>query len=162
MTGETTPKYKVGVALSGGGARGFAHLGALKAIEEAGIKIDVLAGVSAGSVAAALFASGNPSEKVMDEFNSRKFKDFAQLTLRFSRHNGFFGLEKFEKFIADMVSPYKNLEELPIPTFIGVTNFDSGMQAEFHAGEIAPRVVASCSIPICFPPKEIEGVRYVD
>jgi len=157
-----SPKYRIGVALSGGGARGFAHLGALKAMQEAGLKIDVLAGVSAGSVAAVLYSAGIPVEQAMDEFRKCKFSDFAALNFHFSKNSGLFSLERFEKFISDLVSPYNKLEELPIPTYIGVTDFDAGTQAEFHDGEIAPRVIASCSIPICFPPKIIDGIRYVD
>lgn len=159
---DSNMEFEVGVALSGGGARGFAHLGALKAMHEAGLKIDVLAGVSAGSVAAVLFAAGIPVDDVMDEFNRRKFWDFAGLNFHFNTKNGLFSLDRFEKFISDMVKPYQTLEQLPIPTFIGATDFDNGLQAEFHTGDIAPRVIASCSIPICFPPKLINGTRYVD
>lgn len=159
---DNSVKYGIGVALSGGGARGFAHLGALKAIIDAGIKIDVLAGVSAGSVAAVLFSAGIPLEKVTTEFTKRKFSDFAELNFRFNRKSGLFSLDRFEQFLRETIAPYHNLEELPIPTYIGVTDFDGGTQAEFHTGEIAPRVVASCSIPICFPPKVIDNVRYVD
>ena len=61
-------KYKLGVALSGGGARGFAHVGALMAIEEAGLKPDIIAGVSAGSVVAVLYASGMPLDEMSNIF----------------------------------------------------------------------------------------------
>lgn len=57
------PPYRLGVALSGGGARGFAHVGALKALEEAGMKPDVIAGVSAGAVAAVMYAAGVPPRR---------------------------------------------------------------------------------------------------
>lgn len=156
------PPYRVGVALSGGGARGFAHLGALKAMQEIGLQIDVLSGVSAGSVAAVLFSSGVSVEKAVNEFNRRKFRDFTTFNIHFNRKSGLLSLNPFEEFISEMTQPYRNLEDLPIPTYIGVTDFDSGTPAEFHTGEIAPRVVASCSIPIVFPPKSINGVRYVD
>lgn len=155
-------KYGIGVALSGGGARGFAHLGALKALIDAGIRIDAVAGVSAGSVASVVFSAGVSIDEIMEEFGRRKFSDFVEYNFRFNRKSGLFSLDRFEAFIEETVAPYKRLEELPVPTYIGVTDFDGGTQAEFHKGPIAPIVVASCSIPICFPPREIEGKRYVD
>ena len=69
-------KYKLGVALSGGGARGFAHVGALMAIEEAGLKPDIIAGVSAGSVVAVLYASGMPLDEMSNIFDKKGFSDF--------------------------------------------------------------------------------------
>lgn len=64
------PPYRLGVALSGGGARGFAHVGALKALEEAGMKPDVIAGVSAGAVAAVMYAAGVPLDEMLSLFTS--------------------------------------------------------------------------------------------
>ncbi len=69
--------YRLGVALSGGGARGFAHAGALKAIEEAGLKPDIIAGVSAGSIVAVLYAAGVHPENMLKLFSERAFTDFA-------------------------------------------------------------------------------------
>ncbi len=162
---ETRKKSEVkglGIALSGGGARGFAHLGALKALEEDGVKPDIIAGVSAGSVVAVLYASGLSVEKIMTLFNKRHFKDFCEFNFSFNKSSGFFCLDRFRECLREWISPYEKLEDLPIPTFLGVTDFSNGCQAEFHSGEIAPRVVASCSIPICFEPVVIDGVTYVD
>lgn len=71
--------YRLGVALSGGGARGFAHAGALMAIEEAGLRPDAIAGVSAGSVVAVLYAGGVEPLKMADMFARTGFRDFAEL-----------------------------------------------------------------------------------
>lgn len=157
-----SPDYKLGLALSGGGARGFAHLGAIRALEEAGLKPDILAGVSAGSVVAAMYGAGVPIDDIMSAFTNRKFSDFANVNFRINTKRALFDFDKFKDFVAEMVSPYKNLEELPIPTFIGVTDFDHGEAAEFHEGDIAESVAASCSIPICFRPRLINGISYVD
>lgn len=154
--------YRLGVAFSGGGARGFAHLGALKALEEVGLKPDILSGVSAGSVVAVLYASGLSPEKIMSLFNNRKFKDFCEFSFSLSRKTGFFSLDRFKEFVRETVAPYVNLEDLPVPAYLGVTDFNAGAPAEFHTGEIADRVAASCSIPICFNPAVIDGVVYVD
>ncbi|MDE6224638.1 MAG: patatin-like phospholipase family protein, partial [Muribaculaceae bacterium] len=154
--------YKLGLALSGGGARGFAHLGAIRAIEEVGLKPDIVAGVSAGSVIAVLYGAGISVDDIMSAFTDRKFSDFANVNLRINANQGLFDFSKFKNFIAEMVAPYVNLEDLPIPTFVGVTDFDHGVPTEFHNGNIADAVAASCSIPICFRPQIINGVSYVD
>lgn len=150
--------YKLGVALSGGGARGFAHAGALMAIEEAGLKPDVMAGVSAGSVVAVLYAAGFKPLQIAQLFARRTFRDFAELSLG---QGGLFRIDRFMNFISKAI-PYRRLEDLPIPTYLGVTDLENGKAVYFDRGEIAPRVVASCSIPIVFRPMRIDGCTYVD
>lgn len=156
---QQSKPYKLGIALSGGGARGFAHAGALKALDEAGYKPDVLAGVSAGSIAAVLYSAGVSSEDMLTLFNSKKLSDFCKLSV--IDGEGMFSLRKFEKFIENAVG-IDRLEKLPIPTYIGVTDIDHGEPAEFHEGTLGQRVMASCSIPIVFSPVEIDGTHYVD
>ncbi|MDE7449109.1 MAG: patatin-like phospholipase family protein [Paramuribaculum sp.] len=150
--------YRIGVALSGGGARGFAHAGALKAMEDMGIRPDILAGVSAGSVAAVMYAGGMRPEEIVDAFKEARFSDFAEIGVP---RQGFFSLERFRKFLSDHV-PYEKLEDLPLPVVIGATDFDNCVKACFESGPLVERVVASCSIPIVFRPVVIDGVRYVD
>lgn len=156
---DLQPRHKLGIALSGGGARGFAHLGALKALEEAGYKPDILAGVSAGSVAAVMYAAGLPLDGILKLFSQTKFTDFCSFRLKSG--GGLFSLTKFKNFIAK-VTGVELLEDLPIPTYIGVTDLDNGVAAEFHSGPIGERVTASCSIPIIFTPVKIDGKHYVD
>lgn len=152
-------KFRLGLALTGGGARGFAHAGALAAIEEAGHRPDILAGVSAGSVVATLYSAGVEPLQIMKLFADQKAKSFVDFN---PRGGGFFSISPFRKFIEKNLAPYRNLEDLPIPTYIGVTDFDRGIPTEFHSGPIAERVMASCSIPIAFHPVTIEGTSYVD
>lgn len=153
------PPYRLGVALSGGGARGFAHVGALKALEEAGMKPDVIAGVSAGAVAAVMYAAGVPLDEMLSLFTSTKFTDFARPSL--IHGDGMFSLMRFKQFIEEATG-IDRLENLRIPTYVGVTDLDHGEPAEFHEGLLGERVVASCSIPIVFSPVEINGIHYVD
>lgn len=153
------PGVRIGVALSGGGARGFAHAGALAAIEEAGLKPDVLAGVSAGSVVAVLYAAGMRPSRFTKIFADHSFRDFVKIR---PKSNGLFGLAPFGRFIQHYAGKYKMLEDLPIPVYVGVTNFDEGTPEVFHSGEIGPRVMASCCIPIVFQPVTINGTQYVD
>ncbi len=151
--------YRLGIALSGGGARGFAHAGALKAIEEAGLKPDVIAGVSAGSIAGVLYASGLPPTELVPLFSKTKFTDFCKLSIRDG--GGLFSINNLKKFMVKNAG-VENLEDLPIPTYVGVTNLDLGIPAEFHEGPLGERVMASCSIPIVFQPVKIDGTNYVD
>lgn len=153
------PPYRLGVALSGGGARGFAHVGALKALEEAGMKPDVIAGVSAGAVAAVMYAAGVPLDEMLSLFTSTKFTDFARPSL--IHGDGMFSLMRFKQFIEEATG-IDRLENLRIPTYVGVTDLDHGEPVEFHEGPLGERVVASCSIPIVFSPVEIDGIHYVD
>lgn len=156
--GEKRP-YRLGVALSGGGARGFAHAGALMAIEESGLKPDIIAGVSAGSVVAVLYAAGVSPIEIASIFSDQSFRDFAELNIG---SGGLFNIKRFGKFILRNLNGIRRLEDLNIPTYIGATDFDHGCPVEFHEGEIAPRLRASCSIPIVFTPVVIDGVKYVD
>lgn len=161
ISSATEPRrpYRLGVALSGGGARGFAHVGALKALDEAGLKPDVVAGVSAGSIAGVLYAAGVPFDQMLAMFSQTKFTDFCKLSI--SNGEGVFSLGKFKKFI-EKATGVERLEELKIPTYIGVTDLDNGVPDEFHDGPIGERVMASCSIPIVFQPVKINGTHYVD
>lgn len=151
------PRY--GVAFGGGGARGFAHIGVMVAMERYGIKPGILSGVSAGSVAAVLYGAGLTPGEIIECFaESQKFGDFTEWSVPKS---GFFKLEKFGRLIESWL-PVKNLEELEIPTVVCATNFDKGTSVGWCKGEIVPRVLASCSIPIVFQPIKINGVHYVD
>lgn len=158
IAGQAGP-YKLGLALSGGGARGFAHAGALKAIEEAGLKPDIIAGVSAGSIVAVLYAAGVAPENMLKLFSERAFTDFASIQIG---SGGLFGIDKFKNFILKAIGGDRNLEDLNIPTYLGVTDLDHGVPHEFHSGPIGPRMMASCSIPIVFKPVRIDGTYYVD
>lgn len=166
MTPSDTPApatdsrpYNVGVALSGGGARGLAHAGALIAIEQAGLKPDIIAGVSAGSAAAVLYAGGLCPLDMVSLFANSSFRDFADLNFG---NGGLFRIDKFGKFVLSAIGDKQRLEDLDIPTYIGATDMDNARGVAFDSGEILPRMVASCSIPIIFPPVEIDGVHYVD
>lgn len=150
----------LGVALSGGGARGFAHIGVLKALEEHGLKPDVIAGVSAGAVIAVLYAAGVPFEDMMKIFSKTAFREYAEFQMR---GGGFFKLDRFRKHIMDAIgSRYQRLEDLNIPTYLGVTNLDDGESEVLSSGPLGDAMIASCSIPILFKPVKINGKRYVD
>ena len=152
-----TPTY--GVAFAGGGVRGFVHVGVIKALEEYGIKPQIISGVSAGSIAAVLYGAGFTPDEMWECFAEfQKFGDFTEFAVPTS---GFFTLDKFGKLL-DSWLPVKKLEELNIPTIVCATNYDKGTSVGWAKGEIVPRVLASCSIPILFKPMVINGTHYVD
>lgn len=153
-----TRPYKVGIALSGGGARGFAHAGALLALEEAGIKPDIMAGVSAGSIVSALYASGMKPEEILNIFDGVKFNDLCELSVP---KDGFFSLDRFKRFMRKHISS-ELIEDLPMPTLICATDLDNGVPVAFDCGNVVNAIVASCSIPIVFKPVKINSNYYVD
>ena len=155
----STRPYRIGVAMSGGGARGFVHVGALRAIEEAGLKPDIVAGVSAGSIVAVLYAAGVPLDDIVKEFSESKFRDFCNWNVG---RGALFNMRPFKKFVLRMLGNKRNFEDLNIPVYIGATDFDNGKEVAFSTGPIADKLIASCSIPIVFPPVKIDGVNYVD
>ena len=151
-------KYKLGLALSGGGVRGFAHIGALRALEDLGIKPDIIAGVSAGSVVASFYASGMTPDDIFDIFSNVDMSKFLQVDISKS---GFLKLDKFRRFIAKNL-PVENIEQLAMPAIIAATNIEQQQEMAFTTGDIAERVVASCSIPLVFRPVKIDDSYYVD
>ena len=155
---EKERPYRLGFALSGGGARGFAHVGVLRAFEERGIKPDVLAGTSAGSIVAALYADGYAPQHIIKLFSELNVRELVDVTL--PRNS----LLKFDKFVHFLESKFhaKCIEDLQIPTLITVTDFDHGKSVFFDKGDLPIRVAASCAIPIVFAPIEIDGIHYVD
>jgi len=149
----------MGLALSGGGAKGFSHIGVFKAFENFGLHPDVMSGVSAGAIAAALYGAGLTSDDIIECFlEASNFDDFTEWALP---KQGFFKLDRLCKLLESWL-PVRNLEEMKIPTIICATDLDNAKSVGWIKGEIAPRVVASCSIPIIFNPVKIAGVNYVD
>lgn len=155
---ENKHKYKIGLALSGGGVKGFAHAGAIKALEEYGIKPEIISGTSAGAIAGVLYSAGYKPEEIYQMFFSKDFNNFIALTLPKS---GLFNPAKFIEFLRDKIK-YKNIEDLPIPVRVVTTDLDHGKSVVFSKGDIAERVMASATIPIVFVPTKIDGVHYVD
>lgn len=155
---KNTPKYNIGLSLSGGGAKGFAHIGALKALTERGIRPDIIAGTSAGSIAGAFYAAGVSPERTMRLFVEENLKDFVHFTLN---GKSFLKYDGFAEFLERSL-PVRYFEDLKIPLYVVASNFDTGEYEVFSEGELIPRLLASCTIPVIFPPIKINGMRYVD
>lgn len=149
----------VGYAFSGGGARGFSHIGVIKALEQFDIHPNVMAGVSAGSVAAVMYGAGLTPDDM-----TKCFKEFSKISSYASWKvpgNSLMKIDKFGKLLESWL-PVRYLEQLQIPTIVCATDFQHCKSIGWGKGEIAPRVLASCSIPIVFEPVKINDGIYVD
>lgn len=149
---------RVGLALSGGGARGFAHVGVLMAMEELGIVPCAIAGVSAGSIVAVLYASGMKAADIAKAFGEMSMGDLTEIAMP---KNGFLKLTKLKEFLKKRIAATR-IEELPMRAIVCATDFDNCRPVAFEEGPIGDCVTASCSIPIVFQPVKINGVTYVD
>lgn len=155
---DRTFPYNIGLALSGGGAKGFAHLGALQVLEERGIKPDIISGTSAGAIVGAYYAAGLKPKEILKLFLKHDAMDFISFTIP---KEAFLKYDGFIKFLKETL-PVKRFEDLNVPLCVVASDFDKGECKVFTEGELLPRVIASCSIPILFKPVMIDGVRYVD
>ncbi|NDV79200.1 patatin-like phospholipase family protein [Dysgonomonas sp. 511] len=150
--------YQLGIALSGGGAKGFAHLGVLAALNEAGLFPQVVSGTSAGAFAGVLYADGHSPEEILSFFKKKAFKEFASFTIP---QGGFFKTDGFQTFLKKHLRA-RNFEDLKIPLRVVATDIEHGESRVFSSGQLIPAVIASCSVPIIFRPVEIKGHYYVD
>ena len=155
---KTIKPYKLGLALSGGGSKGFAHLGALKAMEEFGLKPEIIAGTSAGALMGLLYADGYKPDEIAELFKGKEFKSFAEFQVP---RVGIFSSIGFRKFLKTHLHA-KCFEDLAIPLIVVATDLDNGQSVNFDKGPLIEVVTASCSVPLMFNPVEIDGIHYVD
>ncbi len=150
--------FRIGLALSGGGIKGLTHAGVLKALEEEGIKPDVISGVSAGGIVGALYADGHSPDSIASIFHNVAFRKMTKIKVP---DGGFFTNEPFEKHIAKNLTA-RTFEELAIPLRIVATNLDKGESTVFKNGNLMEAVMASATVPVLFSPRQIDGEHYVD
>ena len=155
-------KPKIGLALGGGAARGFAHIGVIKALENQGIKPDLVVGTSAGSVIAALYASGNSGTDLNRMALTLDEASITDWALPFSGKFG--GMIKGDALQSTVNRLVKNqrIENMPIPLGIVATDLQTGAGILFQRGDTGQAVRASCSVPGVFQPSVINGHEYVD
>lgn len=151
---------KLGIALGGGSARGFAHLGVLKVLEEEGIKIDLIAGCSMGSLLGGIYASGFPLDKLIDIADSFKALKYVDLAAPFISEGDIHG-NKIEKLIGDLTGDIL-IENAKIPFACLATCIEDGAARYFTSGKMYEAIRASISLPAIFVPVEIDGKTYVD
>ncbi len=152
-------EHRTGITLSGGAARGITHLGVLKALEEEGLRPDVISGVSGGAILGALYASGWDPEDILEAFAEEKL--FRNLQLSFPR-KGFMSMDGLFDILEKHLKA-RYFSDLKIPLYVSATDFKTGKQAVFHEGDLFQALKASSAIPILFKPIEDDkGNVYVD
>jgi NTE family protein len=149
---------RVGLALSGGFARGIAHIGVLKVFQENQIPIDYLAGTSVGALVATTFASGVSLDQMQGQAAATQFKDFGRWTLSWM---GLATNERLEGYL-HRFSAASRFEELRIPLAIAATDLRTGEAVYFTEGPLGPALRGSCAYPGLFLPVEYQGRTLVD
>ena len=187
---QTKDRPKVGVVLSGGGAKGYAHIGALKIIEEAGIKIDYIGGTSIGAIVGGLYASGYSADELRDIMYSLDLKRMI-MNEKSRRELPFFDKSYREKYILELpfdnfrlgfpnaissgqgtveeltylfrhVHDIQNFNDLPIPFVCVATKLSDGESVVFREGYLPQVVMASGAYPTLLEPVYIDGEMYID
>jgi NTE family protein len=144
---------KIGYVLSGGGARGFAHLGVLKLLEEIKIKPYAISGTSIGAIIGALYADGKNPEQIM---HLLKRNDFLSWTNFSWRKDSLFAMDALRKLLQQSIL-HDDFESLKIKLFINATDLKQGESVVFSTGKLIEPIIASASIPMLFKPVEINN-----
>jgi len=151
-------QYDIGLVLSGGGARGFAHLGVIQALNDTGIFPDVISGTSAGAIIGVLYADGHTPEEILNLMNVGSRLDFMRPALP---REGLLQINGIIKILKTSLHS-KQFKELKIPLFVAATDLNNGKAVYFSEGDLFDPVVASASIPVLFQPVKIDDISYVD
>ena len=187
---EPVKELKVGLVLSGGGAKGMAHIGALKVIEEAGITIDYIGGTSMGAIVGALYASGYSANELDSLFRDADFSDLIQdnlprgaktfyekedseryaLTLPFNNFKISFpsaisGGQRIYNELVRLLYHVRDVDDfnnLPIPFFCIATNIETGAEVLLNKGYLPEAVMASGTFPSLFEPTELDDQILID
>jgi NTE family protein len=149
---------KIGLVLSGGGVRGVAHIGVIKALEEMGVKIGMLSGTSAGSIVGALYAAGHSPDQILEVVHALSIFKSVRPTWAWS---GLLRMEGLRLLLLKHI-PENSFESLRIPLTVAATEIRKGKIHYFTQGELVPAIISSCSIPAVFNPVAIDGGLYVD
>jgi NTE family protein len=160
QTPQTQVQPRLGLALGGGAARGFAHIGVLQVLEEAGIRPDLVVGTSAGSVVAALYAGGFSAAQLQTVAQGMDEASLSDWRLPLFRPGVLKG-EALARFVSRQLRG-RAIQDLPMPLGVVATDLHSGQPVLFQRGDAASAVRASSAIPALFEPVSIAGRVYVD
>ena len=151
---------RIGLALGGGAARGFAHVGVIQVLEEAGIRPNLVSGTSAGSVVAALYASGKTGPQLQQIAETMEEATIADWTLQIFTRGALRG-EALAKYVNTQVGQ-KPIEGMVIPLGIVATDLNNGNEVLFQRGDTGTAVRASSAVPAVFQPVKVGSREYVD
>lgn len=187
---DSIKRPKIGLVLTGGGAKGFAHIGVLKVIEKAGIKIDYIGGTSMGAVVGGLYASGYSAQQIDSIFQNTNFDELLQdyiprtsksfyekkndelyaMSLPFNKFSlgvpialskGMYNYNLLTK-LTHKVRHVRDFNKLPIPFLCIATNIETGEQLVLNNGYLPQALLASSAFPTLFSPVEIDGKVLID
>jgi len=156
MSPSTNPA--IGLALSGGAARGIAHIAVLDVLEQEGVPIRAIAGTSSGSIIGALYCAGMPVSEIRRILLNAKWKDILAFTIP---RTGLISSTGIFEFMEDIL-PVKKFSALTLPFAAVATDLRNGEKIAITSGSIAKAVQASCSLPVIFTPTEINKKTLVD
>ena len=149
---------RIGLALGGGAARGFAHIGVIQVLEEAGIRPDLVVGTSAGSLVAALYAAGRTGTELA---RVALAMDESAITDWSFPGRGMIRGDALARYVREQTGG-RTIEQLPLPLGIVATDLDNGLATLFQRGDVGLAVRASSAVPAVFQPVNIGGREYVD
>jgi NTE family protein len=149
---------RVGLALSGGFARGIAHIGALRGLCNGGIPIDVVSGTSVGALIGACYCAGVPLDEMQQIAATTSFADFGRWTPSWL---GLANNQRMEKYL-ERFTPLKTFEELTTPLAIAATDINAGISVYYTRGPLGPPLRGSCAYPGLFVPIQFEDRTLVD
>lgn len=149
---------KIGLVLSGGGARGIAHLGIIKALEEHGVRFTQISGTSAGAIIGALYASGHDVDSIVKILGEIKSFKLFQPALSWK---GILNMDVVERFLENYL-PVDDFSSLNVPLTVTATNLRTGQSEHFSTGKLRAVICASSCIPVLFNPVSIDGELYID
>ena len=152
---------KIGLALSGGAAKGLAHIGVIKALEEAGIQVDFISGSSMGALIGAAYASGIPIDTLEKIAIDTDWKTAAKMLVPGFSTSGLINGKKVKEFLYTIYGD-KKIEDLPIPFAATATDISTGKLYVINKGSLLEAVRASISIPIVFTPVKHKDIFLVD
>ncbi|MGB2672585.1 MAG: patatin-like phospholipase family protein [Candidatus Acidiferrum sp.] len=155
---KSKERPRVGLALSGGFARGIAHIGVLRILREAGIPVDMIAGTSVGALIGAAYCAGTPLDEMERIGATTSFADFGRWTPSWL---GLATNQRLEKFLAQF-TPLKTFEEMSTPLAIAATDISAGVSVYYTRGPVGLPLRASCAYPGLFVPIQYEGRTLVD
>lgn len=149
---------RTGLVLSGGGARGFAHLGVLQMLDECGVYPHAISGVSAGAIAGALYAAGHSPQDILTIWKKSSYFGWSNFSLRKS---GFFSMQTIAQLLRKYL-PDDSFEKLKIPLYVTATDYTHHRSTVLHSGSLSAAILASAAVPVIFEPVNISGTLYVD
>src|SRR5579864_7012916 len=155
---DPSERPRVGLALAGGFARGIAHIGVLRALINAGIPIDCVAGTSVGALIGACYCAGVPLDTMQQIASGTSFADFGRWTPSWL---GLATNQRMETYLARFTR-LKTFEQLNTPLAIAATDINEGVSVYYTRGELAPALRGSCAYPGLFVPIQFEGRTLVD